>query len=243
MFIKSIPSLLTLANLVFGMVAMMLSGQGRVADAALLIVSGMVLDGFDGRIARWLHAESQFGKELDSLSDIVTFGAAPAFVMYESVLRYEGWIGIVIAVLFPICGALRLARFNLQTTTVRYFVGLPITAAGGILATMALYRNLLDPYAILLPIAMVLLALLMVSRVRYPNFKKVAFPKSAIIGVPLLALLVFVIFRWHRAAVNRLIFIPLAVYALYGLWRMVRRRRRGKDKGDTDVANGSSHLK
>ncbi|GMA50490.1 hypothetical protein GCM10025857_18470 [Alicyclobacillus contaminans] len=130
MITKAVPSLLTVANLVLGLIALILSYQGFTANAALLVVIGMVLDGMDGRVARWLHAESLFGKELDSLSDIVTFGVAPAFIMYNTSLHYEGWMGLFLTVMFPVCGALRLARFNLQTKSTNYFVGLPITAAG-----------------------------------------------------------------------------------------------------------------
>ncbi|MCL6592720.1 MAG: CDP-diacylglycerol--serine O-phosphatidyltransferase, partial [Alicyclobacillus sp.] len=213
MILKVVPSLLTVGNLVLGMLALVLSLQGYTDDAALLVVIGMVLDGMDGRLARWLHAESAFGKELDSLSDIVTFGVAPALIMYEVVLQDEGWAGWVVAALFPVCGALRLARFNVQTRSTHYFVGLPITAAGGILATMALYKNILTPADIILPLAMLVLSILMISQVRYPNFKKVGFPRSAVVMVPLLALLVYAVFRFQHSAVNRLVFLPLAVYA------------------------------
>lgn len=241
MFTKSIPSLLTISNLILGFIALVLTLGGRTADAALLIVIGMVLDGLDGRVARWLHAESNFGKELDSLSDIITFGAAPAFIMYQSMLQFEGFVGVLIAILFPVAGALRLARFNVQQSSTKYFVGLPITAAGGILATMALYQNLIQDSATVLPIAMVVLAVLMVSRVRYPNFKKVAFPRSAIVMVPLLAVVVYIVFRYQHSAVNRLIFIPLAVYALYGVWRFIRKRRGLIDDDvESDVANSGT---
>jgi CDP-diacylglycerol--serine O-phosphatidyltransferase len=233
---KAVPSLFTVGNLVIGVIALILTFQGYTADAALLVVIGMVLDGLDGRVARWLHAESLFGKELDSLSDIVTFGVAPAFVMYETILKTEGWLGIALTVLFPVCGALRLARFNVQTKSTNYFVGLPITAAGGVLATMALYHDLIDPAEVILPIAMLGLALLMVSQVRYPNFKKVAFPRSAIVVVPALVLCVVLVFRYHHSAVNRLIFIPLAVYALYGVGRKFRRHKlKPGEDSETEV--------
>lgn len=226
---KSIPSLLTVCNLALGIVSLIVAYQGRASDAALLVVIGMVLDGLDGRAARYFHAESEFGRELDSLSDIVTFGVAPTFIMWNVVLRHAGWVGMVIAVLFPVCGALRLARFNVAKKSTHYFVGLPITAAGGILATLALYRGLLDPANVILPLAMVLLALLMVSRAKYPNFKKIAFPRSAVVVVPLLAIVVYLIFRYQYAVVNRLIFVPLAMYAVYGAGRMLKRRRRARD--------------
>lgn len=231
-----IPSLLTVGNLVIGVVALLLSYRGFTANAALLVVIGMALDGLDGRAARYFHAESEFGKELDSLSDIVTFGVAPAFIMYNVILQYQGWVGIAIAVLFPVTGALRLARFNVQKTSTRYFVGLPITAAGGILATLALYRNLLSPAEVILPIGMIILSVLMVSKVRYPNFKKVAFPRSAVVVVPLLALFVYVVFRYQHASVHRLIFIPLALYAVYGMWRGIRRRAAAAQREREEAA-------
>ncbi|MDQ0190378.1 CDP-diacylglycerol--serine O-phosphatidyltransferase [Alicyclobacillus cycloheptanicus] len=225
---KAIPSLLTVCNLALGVVALLWVSAGRASDAALMVVVGMVLDGLDGRAARFFHAESQFGKELDSLSDIVTFGVAPTLIMWHVVLHTLGWPGVLIAVLFPVCGALRLARFNIAKKSTNYFVGLPITAAGGILATLALYRDLLSPANVILPAGMVILALLMVSRTRYPNFKKIAFPRSAIVVVPLLAIGVYIIFRFQHAVVNRLIFVPLALYGVYGIGRMVRHRRRSR---------------
>jgi len=235
LILKVIPSLLTIANLVIGVVAMLLAFQGITGTAALLVVIGMGLDGLDGRAARLFKAESAFGRELDSLSDVVTFGVAPAIIMFGVVLQGLGWIGYVIAALFPVCGALRLARFNVQRKSTNYFVGLPITAAGGILATMALYKNLLNPAQIILPIGMIALAVLMVSNVRYPNFKKVAFPRSAIVVVPVLAIMVYVVFRFEHMALNRIIFIALALYALYGVGRSIRRRSRKKK--DIDVEN------
>lgn len=237
-----IPSILTVGNLVLGLIALVLSYRGFTSDAALLVVIGMVLDGLDGRAARFFHAESEFGKELDSLSDIVTFGVTPAFIMYNVVLQYQGWVGIAIAVLFPVAGALRLARFNVQKMSTKYFVGLPITAAGGILATMTLYRNLLTPAEVILPIGMLILAVLMVSNVRYPNFKKVAFPRSAVIVVPMLAVLVYIVFRYQHAVVHRLIFIPLALYAVYGMGRAVRRKVH-KQSDDSSAKIYKSTLK
>ncbi len=233
---KRIPSLLTVSNLALGIGALLLASKGRTSDAALMVVIGMVLDGFDGRAARFFHAESEFGRELDSLSDIVTFGVAPTLILWHVVLRDMGTVGVAIAILFPICGALRLARFNVAKKATNYFVGLPITAAGGILATLALYRDLLDPANVILSLGMVVLALLMVSHARYPNFKKVAFPRSAIVVVPLLAIAVYIIFRYQYAVVNRLIFVPLALYAVYGIGRMLRHRRRLRNDREAEPA-------
>ncbi|MBX5436884.1 MAG: CDP-diacylglycerol--serine O-phosphatidyltransferase [Alicyclobacillaceae bacterium] len=241
-FVKWIPSLLTVANLVIGVFALVWTYQGDTERAALLVVCGMVLDGLDGRAARWLRAESVFGKELDSLSDLVTFGVAPALIMYNSVLQHEGWLGVCLTALFPCCGALRLARFNAQQRPSHYFVGLPITAAGGILATMSLCGDLLSPAQLVLPAGMLILSLLMVSRARYPNFKRVGFPRSAAVGVPLLALFVIGLFRFDHAVVNRLIFLPLALYAFIGLVQAAR-RRQAKLRDDADAEPFESGLK
>lgn len=233
---KAIPSFLTLANLVLGLVSMAIAYHGNMAGAAILVVIGMGLDALDGRAARYFHAESEFGKQLDSLSDVVTFGVTPAFIMYTVLLYRLGWIGSVIAILFPVCGALRLARFNVQQKSTNYFVGLPITAAGGILATMALFENLLNPAPLILSVAMVALALLMVSNVRYPNFKKVAFPRSAIIIVPLLAFLIYMLFEIHQGMITRVIFIALALYAVYGIGRSLRKKWRSRrDETELDI--------
>ncbi|GEO26701.1 CDP-diacylglycerol--serine O-phosphatidyltransferase [Alicyclobacillus acidoterrestris] len=239
MFIKSIPSLLTLGNLVIGMVAILMSIHGHFNEAALLVVIGMLLDGLDGRVARLLHAESEFGKQLDSLSDLVTFGVAPAAIMYQVMLSHLGLLGAVLAIWFPICGTLRLARFNVETKSSSYFVGLPITAAGGILATMALTRPVLHPAIVILPLGMFILSVLMVSRVRYPNFKRVAFPKSAVVLVPLFVVIVFCAIKFHFIRANWIIFGVLAIYAVYGMLRGVRRHRirraRGESSNDVEM--------
>ncbi|MCL6547397.1 MAG: CDP-diacylglycerol--serine O-phosphatidyltransferase [Alicyclobacillus sp.] len=243
MLVKSIPSLLTIGNLVLGILALLWAYQNETEKAALLVVCGMVLDGLDGRAARWLHAETGFGKELDSLSDIVTFGVAPSFIMYNTALQYDGWVGTALAVLFPVCGALRLARFNVQKKSTHYFVGLPITAAGGILSTMALYDDLLNPAQVILPVGMLILSVLMVSRARYPNFKRVGFPRSAVVGVPLLALLVYMVFHYDHSLVNHIVFLPLALYAVFGVGQLARRRQGKLGDGEGEAKPYESGLK
>jgi len=132
---KILPSLCTLANLIFGLVSLALILENRLDWAAVFIVMGMLFDGFDGRLARYLGVSSDFGKELDSLSDLVTFGVAPALLAYSTSLHLMGWPWGLIAVLpFPLMGALRLARFNVLTDIEGYFIGVPITLAGGLLA-------------------------------------------------------------------------------------------------------------
>lgn len=235
MIIKTIPSLFTVGNLLLGILAILLAVQNdpRYIDyAAILVIIGMVLDGLDGRVARMLNAASDFGKELDSLSDIVTFGVAPSLLMYLVALERMGPWGILITVLFPICGALRLARFNVQPGVPGFFVGLPITIAGGVLATFAFYHTVFPFW--FLPAGMILLSLLMVSRIKYPNFKKTAVSRALFWVTPLIIGSVALLAYRYPSQFPKIVFIPLAAYAVYGikksldqLWsNQVKRKRQ-----------------
>ncbi|MFC4765976.1 CDP-diacylglycerol--serine O-phosphatidyltransferase [Effusibacillus consociatus] len=229
MFVKALPSAFTIGNLFLGIISIILAFNDEFGLAAILVIVGMLLDGLDGRIARALDVCSEFGRELDSLSDVISFGVAPAFIMYGVILHELGWIGMMITSIFPICGALRLARFNVMTTNPNYFVGLPITAAGGILATMALYHNLIPASRVFLPIAMVGLSYLMISRIKYPNFKKVGIPRAAYWIIPVLAAFVTFVFVYYPEQASKLIFLPLALYALYGLKKNYSSRKKKRE--------------
>lgn len=226
MIVKALPSAFTIGNLFLGIISIILAFNEQFEWAAILVIVGMLLDGLDGRIARALNATSDFGKELDSLSDVISFGVAPAFIMYGTLLHELGWAGMVITGIFPICGALRLARFNVTASNPNYFVGLPITAAGGILATLALYHNLIPASQVFLPLAMLGLSYLMISRIKYPNFKKVGIPKATYWVIPILAAFVTFVFVFYPEQASKLIFLPLALYALYGLKKKGRIRKK-----------------
>ncbi|MDF2682328.1 MAG: pssA [Brevibacillus sp.] len=239
MFVKSLPNILTVSNLFLGVLAIILAFRGDefVDYAAITVIIGMLADGLDGRVARMLNAQSEFGKELDSLSDVITFGVAPAFIMYVVVLNDFNWLGIFITAIFPICGALRLARFNVQAGVPGYFIGLPITAAGGVLATLALYHQVFN--AVMLAVSMLLLAFLMVSKVKYPNFKKVGIPKSAYWITPVIIAIVVVVAVKYPQQFPKIVFLPLAFYALYGIKKnvdfLVKKFRKRKNKEEESV--------
>ncbi len=169
-------NLLTSTNVLLGMVALFLTVQGEFQLAAILVIVGMVIDGLDGWVARALGTQSDFGRELDSLSDLLIFGVAPAVILYVDDLRTLGWVGVAVAAMFPLAGALRLARFNTQTDHTNYFVGLPTTAAGGTLAAFSLYHGRLP--GVLAPVLTVVLSYLMISQTRYPNLKKIGMPRG-----------------------------------------------------------------
>jgi len=189
-----LPSLLTTGNLFCGFFALLLTVENRYTEAALAIFVAMIMDILDGRVARLMKATSQFGLEFDSLADVVSFCVAPAFLIYSfalSALGRPAWFG---AFLFVICGALRLARFNVHTGTVdrRFFVGLPTPAAAGLVVSAVILLKGVEVSAwLLLTIAVgtYVAALLMVSTFRYWSFKEFDFARRR----PLWTLLVMVL--------------------------------------------------
>jgi CDP-diacylglycerol--serine O-phosphatidyltransferase len=225
MFARALPSFFTVGNLFLGIISIILAIQDSWQYAAIMVIIGMLLDGLDGRVARMLNTQSEFGKELDSLSDVISFGVAPAIIMYVSALKYTGPEGWFVTAIFPICGALRLARFNVNPGKPGYFIGLPITAAGGILATMALYNDYVDN-AYIHMCGMLFLSFLMVSQIRYPAFKKVGTRKSLLWVAPLFLIAIAITAFFYPREMPKVMFIPLVLYALYGLKQVFERRRR-----------------
>lgn len=167
---RVLPCCFTLANLFFGFLAIILVINGEVRLASAMILLSVLMDSMDGKVARRLKANSDFGKELDSLSDIISFGLAPAVLIYVTIfqLHLVFW-GIWISALFAICGAIRLARFNILNIT-DHFIGVPITFAGGFMALLLLFSDKI-PWQIY-PVSMVLLSFLMISSVNVPKLGK-----------------------------------------------------------------------
>jgi CDP-diacylglycerol--serine O-phosphatidyltransferase len=238
----------TVGNLFLGVLAIILVFNNSPERAAIMVIIAMLLDGLDGRVARALNAQSEFGKELDSLSDVISFGVAPAFIMYvvafTEINPAAAWI---VTAIFPICGALRLARFNVIAGIPGYFIGLPIPAAGGVLCTLALFHNELNPYILLL--STLLLSFLMVSTIKYPSFKKAGIPKTALWLTPILIGIAVIVGIKYPDSISKMILVPLLLYALYGLKknvdvlfaRVIRRIRRRRNQID-DSFNSKTHI-
>ena len=173
-----LPTLFTVGNLFCGFTSVVQASQGRFGSAALLVLLAALLDGLDGRIARLTGTASEFGIQFDSLADIVSFGIAPAFLVHQWALVSLGKRGWLIAFLFVVCAAMRLARFNIQmhVADTRWFVGLASPAAAAVLTCMAFAfpgpLRTTGP-AVLVAAFVVVTALLMVSRIRYRSFKDV----------------------------------------------------------------------
>jgi CDP-diacylglycerol--serine O-phosphatidyltransferase len=194
-----LPSVFTTGNLFLGFWSMVRALDGRFEEAALLIGGAVILDILDGRIARLTGTQSEFGAQLDSLADAVSFGVAPALLAYLWALGTLPRVGWPAAFLFLACGVLRLARFNIQHSSMdaRFFVGLPIPAAAATLAAVV-FALPESPggrtHALLTLVLVIVLAFLMVSTYRYRSFKGVDLRRRhsylTVVGIALLFLLV-----------------------------------------------------
>ncbi|HTO94537.1 MAG TPA: CDP-diacylglycerol--serine O-phosphatidyltransferase [Bacteroidota bacterium] len=176
-----VPSLFTVLNMFCGFLSLIHSSAGDYVSASWFIILAAGFDAFDGIMARITKSSSEFGVQIDSLSDVVSFGAAPAFLVYRLSLSALGSAGVLLSSLVMIFGGLRLARFNVQLTGFdkEYFKGLPIPASAITLASFTL--NFYPPGGVLHPVAAALLpymvvglSLLMVSKVRYDTLPRIS---------------------------------------------------------------------
>ena len=241
-----VPSMFTLANLFFGVWAVVLSARGDFYRAGWYVVIAGVLDMLDGRVARMSKAGSRFGAELDSLVDLVSFGVAPAFLTYRLVFEAQGGFAWLFCYAFVMCMALRLARFNVgivEHEPSDSFQGLPSPAAGMTLATyypftqsgyyQAQLTNL--PWSQIMVFLTLALSLTMVSSVRYAKLPRIGIRTArGLLGlVFFLTILSFAV--WGRD----IFFFPLGLaYLTYGLFRaVVVGFLERSDEGDADVAS------
>lgn len=195
-----LPSLLTLSSIFLSFYAIVSAIEKNFMLAGALILAAAFFDGIDGKVARLTKTTTRFGLELDSLADVISFGVAPALLMYMWALSPYGRVGWVSAFVFVSCGALRLARFNVQSGQIdpKRFIGLPIPAAAAMIAVTVLFFNKLEltgtEYALPLLILNFALSYLMVSRVKFHAFKDLGFAKqkpfSSTVGFVLLLALI-----------------------------------------------------
>lgn len=226
-----LPNLFTTAGLFAGFYAIVAAMKGIFDYAAIAIFVAMVMDALDGRVARLTHTQTAFGGEYDSLSDLAAFGIAPALVIYSWSLMGIGKLGWLAAFIYVAAGALRLARFNTQISMAdkRYFQGLPIPAAASVLASMVWLGNQSaipgTSISVLVAIITVLIALAMVSNIRYHSFKQVDFKDR----IPFVGILVVVlIFVGISLDPPKVLFLLSFCYALSGpiftLWNLRKTR-------------------
>lgn len=221
-----LPNLITTAAMFSGFYAIVAAINGRFEDAAIAIFIAMILDGADGRVARWTNTQSAFGEQYDSLSDLVSFGVAPALVLYQWALVHMGdvspaWgkVGWMAAFIYVACAALRLARFNVQIEEVdkRYFVGLPSPASAGVMVGLVWFCHSLDIDGSSAQVPALIMSvsagLLMVSNVLFTSFKDFDYRSK----VPYLAILAIVlVFSLIAIDPSKVLFSVFLIYALSG---------------------------
>ena len=232
-----LPNLFTSANLVSGFLSMIYAHNGQYAPAALVILLAAGLDCLDGKVARLTGSASAFGVEYDSLADLLSFGMAPGWLLYTWALRSLSPFGWLAAFAFVICGALRLARFNVQATGIQKytFTGLPIPAAASVVAAAVLliqhlYEDLpgsVDTdHPLVIVLAVYTLALLMVSNFKYRSFKRLRWRRRW--PLPLLAgsVLISTVFV---CGPELILFLLALGYALSGPVEMLLWRKKPKE--------------
>jgi CDP-diacylglycerol---serine O-phosphatidyltransferase len=231
-----LPNTLTLCGMFMGFYSILASLKGLYVDASWAIIIAMVFDGLDGWVARLTHSTTRFGIELDSLSDLVAFGVAPAVMLFKWNLASYGRIGWSAAFLFMACGALRLARYNVQMGSAesKSFTGMPIPGAATIVATMVIFyyeiwetvpsKNI---YVLLLTF---ILAVLMVSTLRFHGAKEIDFSKRKPFWILVAIVVAFAIIVMHPPIA---LFIFAMIYLFEGLIENIflfYRRRKQRNK-------------
>ncbi len=230
-----LPNLFTTASLFCGLLAIL--NVFNVADSPMeephlyvkscwLILGAAVLDLLDGLVARLTHTESLFGAQYDSLADVIAFGVAPTILIYTRMVTMENrHMAELIATTFPICGALRLARFNVQKTKLEKnsFTGLPIPAAAGAVVSAFLFFQREDPewnrpfVMIILSVLMVTVSILMVSQVSYPSFKQIKLEHRQPFDI--LPIIVFgaALMWFFKNHIERMVFAGFMLYLMFGI--------------------------
>ena len=196
-----LPNILTLIGVCIGLTSIKFSFDGNFQLAVIAVIVAGVIDGLDGRIARLIKGTSKVGKELDSLTDVISFGVAPAFIMYFWTLSELGRLGWLISLIYVICVALRLARFNVNSEAEpswkdNFFEGIP-SPAGGVLVLMPLIYSFSEiqffspNYKIIVPILFIVISILLISKSPTYSLKKIVVPRSATIFLLLVVVLYF----------------------------------------------------
>ena len=239
-----LPNLFTTGNLFCGFWAIISVFQEKFFYAAVAILLACVFDILDGKVARLSGATSKFGVQYDSLADLVSFGIAPALLAFSWALRPYGKFGWLAAFLFVVCGTLRLARFNVQSSSgeVKYFKGLPIPAAASMIAlTILLYLRLIETdwvKDIVILVMIYVLAFLMVSNVRYLSFKELNLAKRKPFSIFIFVILSMIVIIMEPTIV---LFVSVIFYVFSGpinmlmAWHKKRTLRKAEPIPEEDL--------
>jgi CDP-diacylglycerol--serine O-phosphatidyltransferase len=224
-----LPSLFTVGNIFCGYYSILSTIQGNYVYASYAIGIAIILDMIDGRIARLTNSSSDFGLQLDSLADVISFGIAPSLlVLFWGLSAVDPRLAWTATFTFTICGAMRLARFNIQAEELKHFVGLPIPAGGGTVAAIVHFFG--DPItnpigANLMVAAVFFLAFLMISTIRYSSLKHLTLGRKSHFSILVIALLVALIFNYARPTLLALALLYSGSGPVYRVYSMFRKKK------------------
>ena len=246
-----LPNTLTLIGVCIGLTSINFALNGNYKLSIIAILLAAIIDGLDGRIARLIKGTSRVGKELDSLTDVISFGVAPAFIMYFWQLNSLGKIGWLVSLIYVVCVALRLARFNINTGGEsswkdNFFEGIPSPAGGVLVLSPLIYESsgfdiLNLNYQLVTPIVFITISILLISKIPTYSFKKIVVPRSTTIfllfGVVLLfgLLLIFPFKALVICCVFYLFLIPVSILHFLKLKKGFKNENKLNDQEPEDV--------
>ena len=243
-----LPNMLTLIGVCIGLTSIRFALDGRFEFAIIAIIFAALIDGLDGRIARLIKGTSKVGKELDSLTDMISFGVAPAFIMYFWKLNTLERFGWLLCLIYVICVALRLARFNINSNQEaswrdNFFEGVP-SPAGGILVLTPLIVSLSGfdyvqlNYDIIVPIFFVITSFLLISKFPSYSFKKIVIPRKTTIFLLFGIILFFgllLIYTFNVIAISSIVYLLLLPISFFHFQKIKKRHQNDKIQDDDEL--------
>ena len=243
-----LPNMLTLIGVCIGLTSIRFALDGRFEFAIIAVIFAALIDGLDGRIARLIKGTSKVGKELDSLTDMISFGVAPAFIMYFWKLNSLGRFGWLLCLIFVICVALRLARFNVNSNQEpswrdNFFEGVP-SPAGGILVLTPLIISLSGfdfielNYNLIVPIFFVATSFLLISKFPSYSFKKIVIPRKTTIFLLFGIILFFgllLIYTFNVITISALVYLILLPISYFHFQKIKKKHENDKIQDEDDL--------
>ena len=242
-----LPNMLTLIGVCIGLTSIRFALDGKFEFAVIAIITAGIIDGLDGRIARLINATSKVGKELDSLTDMISFGVAPAFIMYFWKLNTLGRFGWLLCLIYVICVALRVARFNINSSHApswkdNFFEGVP-SPSGGILVLAPLIYDISGlnfiqiNYNIIVPIFFITTSILLISKFPSYSFKKIVIPRKTTIFLLFGIVLFFgllLIYTFNVILIGILIYLTLLPISLMHYQKLKKQNENDKNQEEDD---------
>ena len=237
-----LPNILTLIGVCIGLTSIKFAFDGKFELSIIAVIVAGIIDGLDGRIARLIQGTSKVGKELDSLTDVISFGVAPAFIMYFWSMSEIGRLGWLISLIYVVCVALRLARFNVNSEVEpswrdNFFEGIP-SPAGGILVLMPLIYSFSEfqffkpNYQIIVPTLFILISILLISKIPTYSLKKIVVPRSTTIFLLFVVVLFFgflLIYTFNTLIISGVIYL-LMIPISSAHFLLIKKNKKIKDE-------------